>query len=158
MMSNNVGIKVSLGRIERRVGILSLCFGILFFSLLFLPNIDRVISWIIAPFFMVFGLCLIVFSNGSIEITDEKIVMQSLFSKYELIWKNLREIYVNTYRGNIILISDECRLYVPQTASWIGKDKQQLYELLILKLESSKVEPIMTTKNVFRRSEYLKSK
>ena len=150
--------RVSLGRQERIVGSVSIFLGLICIGLSLLPGSERSVSWTIGSILLLFGFCLITFSIGSLTITEETIRVHSLFSEYELAWSDLREIYVNTYRWNFILVSEKCRLYVPQSANWIGRERMQFYKLLVRKLANSGIEPSYSMKNIYFRSRYLKPK
>ncbi len=47
------------------------------------------------------------------------------------------------------LVGDNSRLILPKVSSWSGKDKELLHELVIYKIEMSKIETVESNKPAF---------
>lgn len=144
-------LKVSVGKSEKIIGGISLFFSVFMLSLLLFP-IDKTGPLFIAIIFGGLGLVLIVFSIGSIEANRETIILRMIFREYELSWNTLREVYINLNNHTIVLTGDKCRILLPSTTSWSGKDREQLYELISMKIENSEIRPQQGTKPLYWRS------
>lgn len=144
-------LKVSVGKSEKVVGGISLLFCVFMLSLLLFP-IDKTGPLFIATIFGGLGLVLIVFSIGTIEANSETIILRMIFWEYELSWNTLREVYINLHNHTIVLTGDKCRILLPSTTSWSGKDREQLYELISVKIENSEIQPQQGTKPLYWRS------
>ena len=147
-------LRVSLGIRERWIGILSICVGaaIALYSYFSSNNATDIIGGIS---FGGLGVLLVISCLGWIEGTYESITVRTLFRRHELSWKMLNKIFIDSNRGIVALVSDDCRLILPSPSTWSGKDKELLYELTSLKINASKIEPTENSAIVFWRSKTL---
>ncbi len=144
-------LQVSIGKSEKNIGVISFLLCVFMLSLLFFP-VDKIAPLVLAAFFGGLSLVLIVFSIGTIESNREIIILKMIFRKYELSWNNLHEVYINLHNHTIVLIGDRCRILLPSTTSWSGRDCEQLYELIILKIENSGIQSNQGRKPLYWRS------
>lgn len=144
-------LKVSLGVAEKFIGGVSVFLGILLLGL-FIFKTDNILSLILAVFFGVLGFVLIVFSIGTIKANNEMIVLKTVLQRYELSWNTLREVYINTHNYTIVLTGDTCRIILPSTTRWSGQDRELLYDLIIVKMETMEIQPKQGTKPLYWRS------
>jgi hypothetical protein len=144
-------LKVTWGKSEKTIGSISIFFG--FFMVgLSIFSVDKTGPLILAAFLVGLGLFLIVFSIGTIEASNETVVLKTVFQEYELPWNTLREVYINLHNHTIVLTSDKCRIILPSTTSWSGQDREKLYELINVKIETIGISPIKGTKPLYWRS------
>ncbi len=146
-------LKVSLGKTERWMGILGICMGIFTAGMFYFSAKDEFGALFMGTLFGGLGLVLLILSVGWIEGNNESITVRTLFQKHEFSWNRLQKIYINSNRGIITLVcDDENRLILPGARRWSGADKKLLQELITLKLESSKIEPIESVNSPYWRS------
>jgi hypothetical protein len=148
----NRPLKVSLGRSEKRIGLFGVGLGVLFAILYFFNTIEPVAALVLSGLFGGLGLFLLLSCVGWIEGDNESISIRTLFRKVIFSWNELREIHINSDRGVLALVGDNGRLIIPNSSSWSGKDKELLLQLLHLKVEMSRLEPMESGKPLYWRS------
>lgn len=144
-------LSVSLGRSEKIIGSISIFLSIIMVGLLFISENDT-IALVMATFLGGLGLFLILWSNSKVEATSEFIKFYSFFKEYELLWNDLKEVYVNTNNQMMALVGDKCRIVLPNPGSWSGKDRDKFFDLLYYKIETLRLQPIESKKHLYWRS------
>ncbi len=145
----NRPLKVSLGGSEKWLGIFGVSLGILFVGLYYFSKVDAITAIMIGSLFGGLGLLLLILSIGWMEGDNNQISVRSIFRKNTFFWNDLREIYFNSNQGVMALVGDNSRLILPKVSSWSGKDNELLHELVIYKIEISKIEPVESNKPAF---------
>lgn len=149
LSSLNDPLKVSLGKSEMWIGFLGVALGVLFVVLYYFAVIEGVAAIFLGGLFGGLGLLVLLSCVGSIEGDNETISVRTLIRRVDFSWHELKEIYINSYRGVLALVGDDRRLIVPASSSWSGKDKEMLFELISLKIEKSKLAVIESSKPLY---------
>ena len=144
-------LKVNLNRSEITTGIFAICVGV-FMAILYLSAKNNFGAFVLGTTIVSMGLLVIVMYLSWMEVDNETIKVRTLFRQYEIQWNKVQEIYVDSIRGKIALVSDTSRLIVPGFRNWSGKERNLLFDLIALKIETSSVEPIESVKLFYWRS------
>ena len=132
-------LRVASNHRKQVFGVLAVIGGIIG-SIYFYFNHNYDVARCFGPLFGFSGIVLFLISWGWVEATDRKITTRSLFQTATVRWNEINKIDTMSNLGMIVLRSGESKVdLIP--ADWAGQDKDQLLQLLELKIAKSEVKP-----------------
>ncbi len=133
-------LRVSINRPHQNVSRLGIFFAIAAALYYLLFKHDVASAKVAALGMGSIGILLLAISWGYVRATSKEITARNIFQSTTVMWRDINRIVSIPWLGMLSLYSDESRVdLIP--SYWSGEDKEELLQLLTLKLEQTGVQP-----------------
>src|SRR5262249_38841329 len=89
--------------------------------------------------FVALGAYLIL-ASGSTYMNKDSITYITSIGVYRLRWDEVREVEIDPFHGNLVFIGQNKVLSMLGPSCWSGKDREQMWRLLLAQIETRDIE------------------
>jgi len=100
----------------------------------------------------------VILSSGSMQMDSQSIRYYLPLRSYQMIWNEVQYIEIDKQAGSMVFVGENKRLAVNGPATWSGKDKMEMAQLISAQIDRYGIEVRQTEKAMFRLSKNTKDR